>query len=148
VESTTATAKPIEKHFAAWTSALAPDALDDYTGAIALSRAAVEAEPTNPQFLNGMGAILMRAGMHAEAKPFLEGIVNSPDSEATSKTCTHYFLALTEHHLGQADAASVRLKTANESADSELTDSIPWNRRLTIELLQKETQALIGDVDR
>ena len=44
--------------------------------------------------------LLMRAGMHAEAKPYLEGIVNSADIEATSKTCTHYFLALTEQDSG------------------------------------------------
>lgn len=141
-DSTKATAKPIEKHFAAWTCALLPDAVEDYSAAIALGRAAVEAEPTNPQFQNGLGAILVRAGMYAEAKPYLEGIVNSAEREATSKTYTHYFLALTEHHLGQVDAARVQLKTANESADRELAASPPWNRRLTIELLKSEATTL------
>jgi tetratricopeptide (TPR) repeat protein len=147
VGSTTSTSQPITLHFAAWTSALAPNSLEDYSHAIELNRAAVKAEPTNSQFLNGMGAILMRAGMHAEAKPYLEGIVDSAEIDNTSKTYTHYFLAMTEHHLGQADAASAHLKTANELADNELKNLVGWNRRLTIELLRMEAQALIGNVD-
>jgi serine/threonine protein kinase/Tfp pilus assembly protein PilF len=148
VDSTKATAEPIEKHFAAWTCALSTNAVNDYTNAIALGRAAVEAEPTNSQFLNGLGAILVRAGMYAEAKPYLEGTVHSADSEGTSKTYTHYFLALTEHHLGQVDAASAQLKAADELADKELAASPPWNRRLTIELLRQEAEVLIGDADK
>lgn len=76
--------------------------------------------------------------MYAEAQRSLEGIINNPDSEATSKTYTRYFLAMTEHHLGQGDASHIQLRTANELADKELADSAPWNRRLTIELLRKE----------
>lgn len=148
VKTTTATDKPIAKHFAAWTCALAPNAVDDYADAIALGRAAVEAEPANPQFQNGLGAILMRAGMYAEARPYLEGIVNNPGSENTWKTYTHYFLALTEHHLGNADAARLQLKTANELADAEVAGSIPWNRRLTIERLRKEAEATLSQADK
>ena len=138
----------IETHFAAWTCALAPNAIENYADAIALGRAAVEAEPANPQFLNGLGAILMRAGLYAEAKPYLEGIINHAGHETTSKTYTPYFLAMTEHHLGNAEAAGTHLKTAHELADKELADSIPWNRKLTIELLRKEAQALIGDAGK
>ncbi len=69
--------------------------------------------------MNGMGP-LSRTGMYAEAQRSLEGMINNPDSEATSKPYTHYFLALTEYHLGQADAASIQLRTANELADKEL----------------------------
>ncbi len=141
----TAADKPIAKHLAAWTCALAPNAIENYADAIALGRAAVEAEPANPQFLNGLGAILMRAGLYAEAKPYLEGIINHAGSENTSKTYTHYFLVLTEHHLGNAEAAGAHLKTAHELADKELADSIPWNRKLTIELLRKEAQGLMGE---
>jgi len=39
------TDKPLAVHFAAWTCALAPNSLDNYTDAIELGRAAVEAEP-------------------------------------------------------------------------------------------------------
>ncbi len=142
----TGSEQSIETYFTAWTCALAPNSLNDYTDAIALGRAAVDAEPTNPQFLNGLGAILMRAGMYAEAKPFLEETVGSPGDENTSKTYTHYFLAMTEHHLGNAEDARTHLKTANDLADKELLGSIPWNRKLTIELLRTEAQTLIGDI--
>ena len=144
LKTATATNKPIAVHFAAWTCALAPDSLDDYCDAIAMGRAAVEAEPKNPQFLNSLGGILMRAGHYAEAKPYLEEIVNHPDNEATSKTYTYYFLAMTEHHLSNTDAAVAHLKTANELADIELAGSKSWNRKFTIELLRKESEALMG----
>ncbi len=134
-----------ETYFAAWTCALAPNSLDGYSDAIALGRAAVETEPTNSQFLNALGAILMRAGMYAEAKPFLEGTVSNPGDESTSKTYTFYFLAMTEHHLGNAEAARKHLTTANDLADKELAGSTSWNRRLTMELLRTEAQTLIGD---
>ena len=86
----------------------------------------------------------MRAGHYAEAKPYLEEIVNHPDNEATSKTYTYYFLAMTEHHLSNTDAAVAHLKTANELADIELAGSKSWNRKFTIELLRKESEALMG----
>ena len=148
LKTKTAADKPIAKHSAAWTCALAPNALENYADAVALGRAAVEAEPTNPQFLNGLGAVLMRGGLYAEAMPYLEGLVNIAGSEDTSKTYTHYFLAMTEHHLGNADAARAQLKAANELADAEVAGSIPWNRRLTIELLQKEVEAILSDADK
>ena len=92
----------------------------------------------------------MRAGLYAEAKPYLEGTwtINIPGHKNTMKTYTHYFLAMTEHHLGNADAARMQLKTANELADKELADSIPWNRKLAIELLRKETEAILSEADK
>ena len=148
LKKTTAIDKPIAKYFAARACALAPKGLDDYTAAIALSRAAVEAEPTNPQFFNGLAAILMRAGMYAEAKSVLEGTLSDAGRQTTPKTYTHYFLAITEHQLGNAEAAGTHLKTANELADMELVGSVPWDRKLTIELLRTEAQTLIGDVEQ
>ena len=141
--STSGTAE--ENHIIAWTCALGCDAIQDYAPAIQLARRSVEKEPANPQYLNALGAILMRSGMYAEAKPYLEGLVNFAGSKDTSKTYTYYFLAMTEHHLGNADAARLHLKTANELADAEVSGLIPWNRRLTIELLRKEAQTLLGD---
>ncbi len=147
VETTTETDEPLAKHFAAWSCALAPNSLDDYSDAIVLGRSAVEAEPTNPQFVNGLGAILMRAGMHPEAKAYMEGIVAGADNKNISKTYTHYFLAMIEHHLGQADAATAQLELANGLAEKELADSVSWNRRLTIKLLREEAEALIVQGD-
>ncbi len=145
LETTAETDPPNAKHFAAWTCVLAKNALADYTSAVTFARAAVEAEPENPQFRNGLGAILMRAELYTEAKTALEKALAADEAASTSKTYVRYFLAMTEHHLGNADAARLHLTTGNALADAEVSRSIPSNRRLTIELLRKEAQTLLGD---
>lgn len=144
LKTTTATDTPIAKNFAAWTCALGPESLDDYSDAVAMGRTAVDAEPTNPQFLNSLGGVLVRAKLYSEAKPYLEQIVNHPNNEATSTIYAYYFLAITEHYLNNPDAASARLKTAHTLADQELAGLPKWNRILTIKLLRREADALIG----
>ena len=47
------------------------------------------------------------------------------------------------HPLGNAEAAAEQLRNANDSAAKELDDSPAWNRRLTLQLLRKEAEALI-----
>ncbi len=145
LNATTTTSKAIELQLASWTCALAPGAVKDYTEVLAFSRAAISANPVNPQFINGLGAVLMRAGGYSEAKLELERALTAVDSENTSRSDGLYFLAMTEHHLGNVDAARVQLTTANELADRELAGDPSWKRRLTIELLRKEAQNLISD---
>ena len=51
---------------------------------------------------------------------------------------------MTEHHLGNKQAAHDQLETANQSAEAELAKTPSWSRKLTLELLRKETEALTG----
>ncbi|MCP4510084.1 MAG: hypothetical protein GY826_27230, partial [Fuerstiella sp.] len=97
---------PDEMHFAAWTCALTTDAVEDYAPAISLARHCADGEPNHRQFLNGLGAILMRAGKYAEARTQLEKGLAAPDSDSTSPAYAHYFLAMTEHHQGHQQAAT------------------------------------------
>ncbi len=89
----------------------------------------------------------MRAGEYVDAKENLEQALAAAGSANTSTSYIHYFLAMTEQHLGNADAAQTLLKEANTSSEKELADSPPWNRKLTLELLRKEAEALIKTTD-
>ncbi len=132
-----------ELHFTAWTCALAPDAIDDYAAAIKLACRTVEKEPDSQQYLNCLGANLMRSGQYVEAKIELDKALKATESGKTSAGYVCYFLAMTEHHLGHQQAAQDQLRAANEAAGKELAESPRWNRKLTLELLRSEAEALI-----
>jgi hypothetical protein len=54
---------------------------------------------------------------------------------------------MTHHRLGNLEEARAALEKANELTKAELADEKnppAWNRRLTLELLQKEAEALLG----
>jgi len=136
-----------ELHFTAWTCALSPDAIDDYTVAIKLARQTVVKEPGNQQYLNSLGAMLMRSGHYTEGRIELNKALAATESGSTSPGYIRYFLAMTEHYLGHQQAAHDQLETANRSAREELAEFPAWNRKLTIELLRDEAEALIGAVD-
>lgn len=132
---------------AAWTCSLAADAIDDYVPAIELARKAVEKVSSNQQKLTGasVSAILMRSRQYLEAKSELEKVIALSSSANSSDCYPRYFLAMTEHHLGNADAALTQLTLANEFADKEMVESRARNRKLTIMLLRTEARKLIGD---
>ncbi len=132
-----------ENHFTAWTCTLAPDALDDYERAITLARRSVENEPSNQQHIGGLGAILMRAEKYDEAQKQLGKAIEAGANDNSSLGYIHYFLAMTEHQLGNTKEAQSQLRKANEVAESELSDSPAWNRRLTLQLLRKEAESQI-----
>ena len=134
---------PTETHFTAWTCALAPNALDDYELAIQLARHALEKEPKSQQYINGLGAILLRAGRYDVAKEKLEQALAAGESDNTSTSYIRYFLAMTEQHLGNDDAAQEQLKAANTTAEAELAGSPVWNRKLTLQVLREEAESLI-----
>ena len=131
------------RQFTAWTCALAPNAVDDYTSLISLCRLSAAKDPTSLQFVNDLGAVLMRAGQYPEARKWLEQALTMISSEKRSPTYSNYLLAMTEQHLGNQEAAQRQLQSANILADKELNGSPNWNRRLTIELLKAEATALI-----
>jgi tetratricopeptide (TPR) repeat protein len=140
-----------ELNFTVWTAALAPQALDDYAPAIALAQRGVELSKDNPEAIRSLGAILYRAGKYEEAAQHLAPLAAraekaSPEAK-TSAAYPLFFLAMAQHQLGKTDEARGTLQKAVELTKAELTDekSPPlWNRRLTLELLQKEAQSLIG----
>ncbi|HUE71676.1 MAG TPA: tetratricopeptide repeat protein [Pirellulaceae bacterium] len=140
-----------ELNFTVWTAALAPQALDDYGPAIALARRGVELNKDNPEAIRSLGAILYRAGKFDEAAQQLAPLAAKAEkSNPEAKTSSAYplfFLAMAQHQLGKKDEARATLQKAAELAKAELSDDKnppPWNRKLTLELLQKEAEGLIG----
>jgi tetratricopeptide (TPR) repeat protein len=136
--------RPIETYLVTWTCALAEHAIDDYGVVISLARHAADKDPERNMYLTGLGAILMRAGKYDEARTQLEHALAAGDLSGTSPSFTRYFVAMTEFHLGNQQAAAQQLHIANLLTEKELAESPIWNRRLTLEFLRKEAEALIG----
>ena len=139
---------PMAANFAAWTCALAPDAVDDYGPVLALAAKAVEACPDSDQCLNTLGAILYRAGRHEEAIKWLAELdrpVEGPDAKADSSPAyTWYFLAIVHKKVGNEEKAREYLEKANQATRESLADKENppvWNRRATLELLRKEAES-------
>jgi tetratricopeptide (TPR) repeat protein len=140
--------------FVAWTSALAPDAVDDYAPIIGLARGAVEASPENSKYLGTLGAILLRAGQIEEAVEKLTEVqqrdANDDGPKDSSPAYTQYFLAMAHHSAGEVAQASEALQEANTWTDKVLGETgkpVPWNRKLTLELLRSEATELLSQED-
>ena len=134
-----------------WTAALSPQAHDDYGPAIALAQRGLELNKEHPEAIRSLGAILYRAGKFDEAAQQLAPLaVNAEKSSPAAKTSSVYplfFLAMAQHQLGKKDEARATLQKAADLAQAELSDDTNpprWNRKLTLELLQKEAEGLLG----
>ncbi len=132
--------------------ALAPGALDDYEPAIVLARRAWESDLESLQLLTTLGAILYRAGRTQEAITQLtqsDGQMAEPNEKSNvSPAYAWYFLAMAHHQAGHPDESRSYLEKANAWTTRTLDDPIdplPWNRRLTLELLRHEAEKLLGD---
>jgi tetratricopeptide (TPR) repeat protein len=131
-------------YFTAWTFALMPDAAEDYEGLIQLAEQSLQQTPEDPQFRNGLGAIHFRAGNHEQALKHLSAALEQSKTSTTSPAYAHYLLAMTQHGLGDQQASTTALQRANEIAESELSDSPTWNRKLTLKLLRREAESLLA----
>jgi tetratricopeptide (TPR) repeat protein len=141
------TTDPNEAHFTAWTCALAPSALDDYSQAMELAKRAVAQDPTNNLHLGGLAAAQLRARQYEEALATLAKMADNKPTEKTSPAYGFYLQAIAEHHLKRPKDAGKSLAKANELADQELSrsDQPPaWNRKLTLELFRQEASELLA----
>ncbi len=138
---------PITEFFAAWSCALTTDAIEDYRPAIELARKSVAKDSKDQQYRVGLGAILLRSGQAHEAKVELQQALAVVGNDNTSPAYTQYFLALTEHTLGNSDASKEHLRLANEASTQELSSPVAWNRKLTLELLRSEAESLVSVID-
>jgi tetratricopeptide (TPR) repeat protein len=147
----------ITAHWLAWTCSLGPDAVTDFSPAVAAAERTVEGEPESVQYLGTLGAILYRAGRLEEAVERLieaDKRIEVPDAALSSSPAyTWYFLAMAHYELGTHAEAQKWLDTANDWSEKVLrehdegTATLPWNRRMTLELLREETEGLIGAED-
>jgi tetratricopeptide (TPR) repeat protein len=129
----------------AWTCALGPGALQDYSRAIELAKAAV-AQSASGGRLNTLGAILYRAGKFDEAIRQLERAIEVHGAGGT--TVDALFSAMAHHKLGHADQAKhwLRIGTAAEAVEvgqPVVVSDMSWIGRLENEILRRESRALI-----
>jgi serine/threonine protein kinase/predicted Zn-dependent protease len=144
------TTDPNEAHFTAWTCALAPSALEDYSQALELARRAVNQDPTDNLYLGGLAAVQLRSGQYEDTLATLAKTADNKSAEKTSPAYGLYLQAITEHHLKRPGDAGKSLAKANELADQELSrsDQPPaWNRKLTLELFRQEAADLLAATD-
>jgi len=131
----------------AWTYALAPEAVSDLAAAVRLAEMAVATFPGNPRRYV-LGAILYRAGQFEAAIDEFDQLLTTWDEQnmptQISPAYTWFFLAMAHHRQGNADEAREYLEQATARAEQEISDKPAWNRKLTLELLRKEAESLIG----
>jgi serine/threonine protein kinase len=133
-----------------WTPCLAPDALDDMSRLVKRAeRFFAENSRREPHFCRYvLGAALYRAGNYERAAQRLEESIDSyPSVAGTGVDTLNYqqlLLAMTLWKQGRNDAARTLLADAQSAFDKELQDpSTRWNRRVSLELLRDEAEALI-----
>jgi tetratricopeptide (TPR) repeat protein len=143
-----------DRRFTVWTCALGPQAVEEYATAVELARRFAGSSPKNRVSLEYLGAILYRSGHFAEALAQLTAALNAPEDKHTTVTYSHFFLAMTHHRLGHHDEARRWFNQAAQATKKMLAEDkteggepVPWNRRLTLEVLHAEAQALLGEVE-
>jgi tetratricopeptide (TPR) repeat protein len=132
------------QNLAAWACTLMPNALDNYERPLELIRKTLEENPKNRQYVTTHGAILLRSGEFRKAIKTFNGALELEEIEEVSNSYIKFLKAITQHHLGQHDAARATLEQANVSAAKELASEPHWNRELTIRILQREATQLIA----
>jgi WD40 repeat protein/predicted TPR repeat methyltransferase len=150
--------QPGAAELTAWSCALAPHAVTDHALPVQLVQTAVAQKSEAPTSLTTtLGAVLYRAG-HAE-----EAIRHLTEADRWAQrpgqtlrfppAYTRYFLAMAHCQLGQTEPAKQWLNKGNQWTDRVLAEHasgagtrLAWDRRLTLELLRAEAEALLqGD---
>ena len=139
---------PSAAFWVAWSCVLAPDVVEDMREIVRLAEKAMEHDRTNTQYLTHLGAVLYRAGRPEEAIQRFNAVVDAWEQSGemptgTSPAYTWFFLAMAHHQLGHGDDARWWLDQAVEWAEQELAGEPAWNRRLTLQMLRREAEALI-----
>jgi tetratricopeptide (TPR) repeat protein len=122
-----------------WVSVLAPSAVADPGSAVSVA----EMGPSDHDGLLSRGAALYRAGRLKEAARRLAEAEPMPEGN-TSRVYTWLFLAMTHYRLGHAEEARRWLSKAVQEIDNPSGESRPWNRKLTLQLLRREAEALLS----
>jgi len=142
-------------HLAAWTCILAPSAVADAAAPVRLAETAVRSDPKSDNFLKTLGAALYRAGRFNEAVQRLSeahGLWAAETKPASSPAYTWFFLTMAHHRAGHPAEAREYLAKAVKRAEEETRPDAAalavWQRRLTLKLLRREAEALLGATTR
>jgi WD40 repeat protein/serine/threonine protein kinase/tetratricopeptide (TPR) repeat protein len=137
-------------YWAAWTAALAPDALTDFGPLLKLQERWAAKYPAAWSYQFAYSALLCRAGQYEKAIERLTAL--SKYDPQGGNGYQWLFLALAHHHLGHAEEARQSLNKAVGWIESATKGQIPstfvrtplvWPDNLALELLRAEAEELI-----
>jgi tetratricopeptide (TPR) repeat protein len=133
---------PVLRDRFVWAATLAPDGLASYIELVAMARTvATEASGHVPVCI---GAALYRSGQFEEAAARLRDALANP-GPGVAPAYALFFLAMVEYQQGHREAACEILQQATAEAATGPTE-VPWNRRWTLRLLEREAaQLIVGD---
>ena len=148
-------AKTDSARWAVWTCVLAADAVADWKVPLQLAEKAAADNPKNYRALNHHGSVLYRAGQSQEAIERLteaEAAYQPDDQKQNAIACNWLFLAMAQQRLGHDEEAKKWRDKAVQWIDQEMqkmptelaaANPLPWNRRLTLQLLRCEAEELL-----
>jgi serine/threonine protein kinase/tetratricopeptide (TPR) repeat protein len=137
---------PLDTFWTTWTCVLADRAIDDWSSQLELARKCSQAEPNDFDYKLVLAAATYRAGRTEDTLKELTAAMRMFSKRAESRLTTahaRYFLAMAHHRLGQSDEAQRQLSDARAAAKALVGSDMTWNRRATLELLDREAAALI-----
>ena len=125
---------------------IAPNAVSDYDELLRIAKEFYDKDRT---FALSLGAILFRAGRPEQALKYLAAFDATP-TNSPNAAYLGYFLAMTQHALGQKDLAIESLNKTNTFVSKESSMGIKprWVRQVMLELLRAETtKVVLGESD-
>ena len=152
-------AKP-EAYWTTWTCVLAADAVADWKAPLQLAEKAVAGNPKDYRALHQHGAVLYRAGQYQEALKRLteaQAAFQPADEKRSAIAYNWLFLAMAHQRLGHVEEAKKWHDKAAQWIDREMqkkpedpaaANPLSWNRRLTLQLLRREAEELLGKKDQ
>ena len=146
---------PDNADWAAWTCALGPDTVTDWSKPLTLAEKAAKSDPKSHQLREhlGRGPLPRRAVRGSPRAPHRRPILwsrNPTRGITSSPAYAWFFLAMAHHRLGHTEEAKQWLDKAVAWTDKTTTEAdqgkadLPWNRRLTLKLLRDEATTLLG----
>jgi WD40 repeat protein/Tfp pilus assembly protein PilF len=140
-------ANPQLTYWVAWTCVLAPDAVGDLARIVETAEKIVVSDPTKSDYLSTFGATLYRAGRLDEAVERLteaDAAFNKAPAPGQTVVYSWLFLAMAHQRLGHAEESRQWMAKAEQEIDfPKETGVVSWNRRLTLQLLRGEAEAVL-----
>jgi Flp pilus assembly protein TadD len=130
---------------AAWTCVLGPDGVVEPGRVVELAEKLAAQDPKDRSRQTILGAALYRAGRFKEAERRLDQAAALPADGSQPVECMWFFLAMAHQRLGHAREARACLEKGHKQMEQRAKDAnLLWNRRLSLELLRREAEALLG----
>jgi eukaryotic-like serine/threonine-protein kinase len=141
-------ASPAVARLGAWTCTLGPECGVELGRVVKLAEKLAAQNAKNRSDQTTLGAALYRAGRFQDAVRQLDKAAALPADPSQAVEYTWFFLAMAHQRLDHSREARQWLDRARKPPEPKRKDAdLPWNRRLTVQLLSGEAEALLGAKD-